>query len=60
MWFVVVSLFPEMFRSLDLGITGRAQKDQLLALDYWNPRDFTVDKHQTVDDRPYGGGLVWS
>lgn len=53
----VVSLFPEMFRAItDYGITSRAVKQGLLRLDYWNPRDFTSDKHQTVDDRPYGGG----
>lgn len=53
----IVSLFPEMFRALtDYGITGRAVQQGLLSLRYWNPRDFTADKHQTVDDRPYGGG----
>ncbi len=53
----VVSLFPEMFRAItDYGITGRAVTKGLLELQYWNPRDFTQDKHQTVDDRPYGGG----
>lgn len=53
----IVSLFPEMFRAVtDYGITSRAVKQGLLELAYWNPRDFTADKHQTVDDRPYGGG----
>ncbi len=53
----IVSLFPEMFRAItDYGITGRAVSQGLLQLRYWNPRDFTQDKHQTVDDRPYGGG----
>lgn len=56
MWFGIVSLFPEMFQALNLGITGRAQKDQLLTLAAWNPRDFATDKHKTVDDRPFGGG----
>lgn len=56
MWFGVVSLFPEMFQALDVGITGRAQKDQLLKIEHWNPRDFALDKHKTVDDHPYGGG----
>lgn len=57
MWMGVVSLFPEMFSAVtDYGITGRAVRDKLLKLEYWNPRDFTRDKHQTVDDRPYGGG----
>lgn len=56
MWFGIVSLFPEMFQALQTGITGRAQKDQLIQLEYWNPRDFAADKHKSVDDHPYGGG----
>lgn len=40
----------------DYGITGRAIKKGLIQLRCWNPRDFTKDKHHTVDDRPYGGG----
>tara|TARA_B100000767_G_scaffold274610_1_gene308199 strand:+ start:667 stop:1383 length:717 start_codon:yes stop_codon:yes gene_type:complete len=38
------------------GVTSRAVKQKKLILDYWNPRDFTQDRHETVDDRPYGGG----
>jgi tRNA (guanine37-N1)-methyltransferase len=45
-----------MFAALDYGITGRALKTDLLQVKLWNPRDFTEDKHRTVDDRPYGGG----
>lgn len=56
MWFSVVTLFPEMFQALESGMTGRAKKDKLLELSFFNPRDFTQDKHRTVDDRPYGGG----
>ena len=57
MWIGVVSLFPEMFRAIsENGVTGRAIKNNLLSIQCWNPRDFTVDKHRTVDDRPYGGG----
>lgn len=56
MWFGIVSLFPEMFQALDVGITGRAMKDRLLTIQHWNPRDFALDKHKSVDDRPYGGG----
>lgn len=52
----VISLFPDMFRALDHGITGRAIKQGLLELSLQNPRDFAHDKHATVDDRPYGGG----
>jgi tRNA (guanine37-N1)-methyltransferase len=55
-WFGVVTLFPEMFAVLDYGITGRAIKTEALNVSLWNPRDFTQDKHRTVDDRPYGGG----
>ncbi len=57
MWFGVVSLFPEMFRAItEHGITGRAVKEGLIEVETWNPRDFTHDRHRTVDDRPYGGG----
>ncbi|WP_282166641.1 tRNA (guanosine(37)-N1)-methyltransferase TrmD [Shewanella japonica] len=57
MWLGVVTLFPEMFRAVtDFGVTGRAVKNGLLELQTWNPRDFTHDRHNTVDDRPYGGG----
>ncbi|WP_237065615.1 tRNA (guanosine(37)-N1)-methyltransferase TrmD [Microbulbifer guangxiensis] len=53
----LVTIFPEMFAALtDYGITGRAVKDGLLEVRCWNPRDFTSDRHRTVDDRPYGGG----
>lgn len=53
----VVSLFPEMFDAVtQYGVTGRAVSRGLLSVPVWNPRDFTTDKHQTVDDRPYGGG----
>ncbi|MGX9416948.1 tRNA (guanosine(37)-N1)-methyltransferase TrmD [Vibrio sp. WJH972] len=57
MWVGVISLFPEMFRSVtDFGVTGQAVKRGLLSINVWNPRDFTHDKHRTVDDKPYGGG----
>jgi tRNA (guanine37-N1)-methyltransferase len=53
----VVTLFPDMFRILtDYGITGRAIRSAILELVTWNPRDYTRDRHRTVDDRPYGGG----
>lgn len=52
----VISLFPEMFTALNSGITGRAIENGLISLGITNPRDFTRDKHKTVDDRPYGGG----
>lgn len=57
MWIGIISLFPEMFKAItDFGVTGRAVKQDLLQVNCWNPRDFTTDKHKTVDDRPYGGG----
>ncbi|OOE94167.1 tRNA (guanosine(37)-N1)-methyltransferase TrmD [Salinivibrio sp. AR647] len=57
MWVGIISLFPEMFRAVtDFGVTGQAVKKGLLNVETWNPRDFTHDKHRTVDDRPYGGG----
>jgi len=52
-----VTLFPEMFPAVtDCGVTGRAVRDGLLSFTAVNPRDFTRDRHRTVDDRPYGGG----
>ena len=57
MQLAVVSLFPQMFDAItEYGVTGRAVKKGQLDIQYWNPRDFTEDKHRTVDDRPYGGG----
>lgn len=56
MQFGIITLFPEMFQAMNFGITGRALKQGLISLNYWNPRDFSQDKHQSVDDRPYGGG----
>lgn len=46
-----------MFAAItDYGISGRAVAEGQLSLECINPRDFTTDKHRTVDDRPYGGG----
>lgn len=57
LWLGVVTLFPEMFDAItQYGVTGRAVKQGIIQLQCWNPRDFTTDKHRTVDDRPYGGG----
>jgi len=57
MWIGVVSLFPEMFKAVtDYGISRRAVENGLLTLEVWSPREFTEDKHRTVDDKPYGGG----
>jgi len=52
-----ITLFPEMISAItDYGVSGRAIKNGLLSVSCWNPRDFISDRHQTVDDRPYGGG----
>ncbi|GIX22140.1 MAG: tRNA (guanine-N(1)-)-methyltransferase [Gammaproteobacteria bacterium] len=57
MRFDVVTLFPELVEAVARhGVVGRAREAGRLALVTWNPRDFTRDKHRTVDDRPYGGG----
>jgi len=53
----VITLFPEWLHNLKhLGLTGRALADGRVHLECWNPRDFTTDRHRSVDDRPYGGG----
>lgn len=57
MRFDVVTLFPSMFEAVsEHGITSRALKEGIVELGLWNPRDYTQDRHRTVDDRPYGGG----
>lgn len=57
LWLGVISLFPEMFNAItNFGVTGRAIRNELIEFHSWNPRDFTHDRHRTVDDRPYGGG----
>jgi len=57
MRFGIISLFPEMYQALtDFGVTSRAVSKGLVSVECWNPRDYTHDKYQTVDDRPYGGG----
>ncbi|AXR05930.1 tRNA (guanosine(37)-N1)-methyltransferase TrmD [Salinimonas sediminis] len=56
-WFGIVSLFPEMFAPFtQQGVIGRAVKSGTLAVETFNPRIYTHDRHRTVDDRPYGGG----
>ena len=53
----LITLFPEMFAGLsEYGVSGRAIAAGLVHLRCWNPRDFTEDRHRTVDDRPFGGG----
>ncbi len=53
----LVTLFPQLITDLaGYGVTGRALEAQVFELGVWNPRDYTQDRHRTVDDRPYGGG----
>ncbi|MCZ6889290.1 MAG: tRNA (guanosine(37)-N1)-methyltransferase TrmD [Gammaproteobacteria bacterium] len=57
MYVAVISIFPDMFRPFaSQGVVSRAISNGAARLDVLNPRDFTDDKHATVDDRPYGGG----
>lgn len=57
MHFDVITLFPEMFDAVtQYGVTRRAAEQGKYVLHTWNPRDYTSDKHRSVDDRPYGGG----
>lgn len=52
----VITLFPDFVEQvIDYGVVGRAAQQGLLSLHCWNPRDYTRDRHRTVDDRPYGG-----
>jgi tRNA (guanine37-N1)-methyltransferase len=53
----VVSLFPELVAPvMEAGVVGRAAERGLVGLEQVSPREFTTDRHRTVDDRPYGGG----
>lgn len=53
----VLTLFPELVEAVvHSGVVRRAAERGLLQLACWNPRDYTHDRHRTVDDRPYGGG----
>ena len=53
----VVTVFPQMLDAVtDVGVSGRAVREGLLTVTAVNPRDFTQDRHRSVDDRPYGGG----
>ena len=52
----VVSIFPEYLAPLDLSLIGKARRDGVLDLHVHDLRDFTHDRHRTVDDSPFGGG----
>lgn len=52
----VVTIFPGYFDVLDLSLAGKARRSGLVAVGVHDLRDFTHDRHRTVDDTPYGGG----
>ena len=55
--FHVITLFPESFESyISSSIIGRAVRNKKIKIKFYNPRDFTKDKHRRVDQKPYGGG----
>ena len=56
MRFDVLTLFPEMYAPLKESILKRAQENGKIEINIVNIRDFSKDKHQKVDDTPYGGG----
>ena len=56
MKFDILTLFPEMFSSLEQSIIGRAVENGQISINLINIRDFSTDKHKKVDDTPYGGG----
>ena len=52
----VVSIFPDYLRPLDLSLVGRARRSGILDVRVHDLRQWTYDRHRTVDDTPYGGG----
>lgn len=56
MKFDVLTLFPDMFKSLDESVIGKAIEKKLIEINLINIREFSKDKHKKVDDTPYGGG----
>ncbi|SDO80645.1 tRNA (guanine37-N1)-methyltransferase [Microbacterium sp. ru370.1] len=52
----VVSIFPTIFDALEVSLLGKARQSGLLDVHVHDLRDFTHDRHRTVDDTPYGGG----
>jgi tRNA (guanine37-N1)-methyltransferase len=51
-----ISIFPDFFQVLDISLLGKAQEQSLIKFKAHDLRDFTEDKHRTVDDTPFGGG----
>lgn len=57
MLFDLITIFPDFFRGpLDYGIVRRAREARLIEIAVHDLREFTLDRHRTVDDRPFGGG----
>lgn len=56
MRFEIVTLFPEIAASLRIGLLGKALEAGRLEVETLSPREFTTDRHRSVDDAPYGGG----
>jgi tRNA (guanine37-N1)-methyltransferase len=54
--FSIVSLMPEMFRSLDVGVTGRAIEQKKVRVQHFNPRDWSKRAYRQIDDKSFGGG----
>ncbi len=52
----VITLLPEIFTSLQYGVTGRALDQGLAKVTCWNPRDWSNRPYRQIDDKPYGGG----
>ena len=52
----IVTIFPEFFGVLDVSLLGKARRERLLELGVHDLRQWTHDRHRTVDDTPYGGG----
>ena len=52
----IVTIFPEFFSVLDVSLLGKARQSGLIDLGVHDLRDYTHDRHRTVDDTPYGGG----
>ncbi|EEH63570.1 tRNA (guanine-N(1)-)-methyltransferase [Gleimia coleocanis DSM 15436] len=56
MRFDFISIFPQYFNALELSLMGKAVQNGQLSINVHDLRDWTEDKHRTVDDAPYGGG----
>lgn len=52
----VISIFPELFDTLNQGVIARAIKEKIIELNLWNPRSHANNAHGYIDDKPYGGG----